>query len=287
MTNERKSKYTPLVIRKHTFDWGLKTYLMGILNFTPDSFSDGGRFNQLDAALAHAQYMINHGADLIDIGGESTRPNAEEITLEEELSRVIPIIQRLRQETSIPISIDTTKAKVAQAAIEVGADIVNDISGGTFDDDMLPTVAQLQVPIILMHRRGTPKTMQNLTNYDNLIAEIYNFLHQQIHQAIELGIPQSHIIADPGIGFAKTAQQSLEILQRLTEFHPLNVPILVGTSRKSFIGHILQKSDPQARIWGTAATCCSAIAHGADILRIHDLEQMHDVSLVADAIWRI
>ena len=287
MTNERKSKYTPLVIRKHTFNWGLRTYLMGILNITPDSFSDGGRFNQLDAALAHAQYMINHGADIIDIGGESTRPNAEEITLEEELNRVMPIIQRLRQETSIPISIDTTKAKVARAAIEVGADIVNDISGGTFDDDMLPTVAQLQVPIILMHMRGTPKTMQNLTNYDNLVAEISNFLHQQIHQAIELGIPQSHIIVDPGIGFAKTAQQSLEILQRLTEFHPLNVPILVGTSRKSFIGHLLQKSDPQARIWGTAATCCSAIAHGADILRIHDIEQMHDVSLVADAIWRI
>ncbi len=287
MTNERKSKYIPLVIRKHTFNWGLRTYLMGILNLTPDSFSDGGRFNQLDVALAHAQYMIKHGADIIDIGGESTRPNAEEITLEEELSRVIPIIQRLRQETSIPISIDTTKAKVAQAAIEVGADIVNDISGGTFDDDMLPTVAQLQVPIILMHIRGTPKTMQNLTDYSNLIAEIYNFLNQQINKAIELGIPKSHIIIDPGIGFAKTAQQSLEILQRLTEFHHLNVPILVGTSRKSFIGHILQKTDPQARIWGTAATCCSAIAYGADILRIHDIEQMHDVSLVADAIWRI
>ena len=286
MNNERKSKYTPLVIRKHTFNWGLRTYLMGILNVTPDSFSDGGKFNQLDSALAHAQYMINHGADIIDIGGESTRPNAEEITLEEELSRVIPIIQRLRQETSIPISIDTTKAKVAQAAIEVGADIVNDISGGTFDDDMLPTVAQLQVPIILMHIRGTPKTMQNLTDYSNLIAEIYNFLNQQINKAIELGIPKSHIIVDPGIGFAKTANQSLELLQRLTELKDLGFPMLVGVSRKSFMRLILNQDDPKKRVWGTAAACYGAISRGADILRVHDVAQMYDVCRVADAIER-
>ena len=287
MTDKQKSKYTPLVIRKHAFDWGQRTYLMGILNVTPDSFSDGGKFNHVESALTHAQDMISSGADIIDIGGESTRPNAEEITLEEELSRVIPIIARLRQKTSIPISIDTTKAKVAQAAIETGADIVNDISGGTLDRDMLPTVAQLQVPIILMHMRGNPKTMQKLTDYDNLIAEIYNFFDQQIQKAAAIGIKKSHIIVDPGIGFAKTHQQNIEILQRLTEFHHLNVPILVGTSRKSFIGHILQKPNPQARIWGTAATCCSAIAHGADILRVHDLAEMYDVARVADAIWRI
>lgn len=286
MTNKQKSKYAPLVIREHTFNWGQRTYLMGILNVTPDSFSDGGKFNYLESALNHAQYMIKHGADIIDIGGESTRPNAEEISPEEELNRVIPIIARLRQESSIPISIDTTKAQVAQAAIKVGADIVNDISGGTFDGEMLPTVAKLQVPIILMHLRGTPKTMQKLTDYDNLIAEISSFLDGQIQKASALGISKSHIIVDPGIGFAKTHHQNIEILQRLTEFHHLDVPILVGTSRKSFIGHILQKSDPQARIWGTAATCCSAIAHGADILRVHDLAEMYDVTRVADAIWR-
>lgn len=287
MANKHKSQYTSLVIRQHTFDWGQRTYLMGILNVTPDSFSDGGKFNQLDSALTHAQDMINNGADIIDIGGESTRPNAEVITLEEELSRVIPVITKLRQATSIPISIDTTKTKVAQAAVEAGADIVNDISSGTFDKDMLPTVAKLQVPIILMHMRGTPKTMQKLTDYDNLIAEIYDFLDRQIQKATSLGIKKSHIIVDPGIGFAKTHPQNLQILQRLTEFQPLNVPILVGTSRKSFIGHILQNPNPQARVWGTAATCCGAIAAGADILRIHDLAEMRDVSRVADAIWRI
>ena len=287
MTNKQKSQHTPLVIRNHTFDWGQRTYLMGILNVTPDSFSDGGKFNQLESALTHAQDMISNGADIIDIGGESTRPNAEKITLEEELSRVIPVIAKLRQETSIPISIDTTKAKVAQAALEAGADIVNDISSGTFDDDMLPIVAQLQVPIILMHMRGTPQTMQKLTDYNDLITEIYNFLDRQIQKATALGIKKSRIIIDPGIGFAKTHQQNVQILRSLTEFQHLNVPILVGTSRKSFIGHILQNPHPQARIWGTAATCCSAIASGADILRIHDLAQMRDVSRVADAIWRI
>ena len=287
MTNKQKSQHTPLVIRNHTFNWGQRTYLMGILNVTPDSFSDGGKFQQVESALNHAQYMISNGADIIDIGGESTRPNAEAITLEEELNRVIPVIASLRQTTSIPISIDTTKAQVARAAIEAGADIVNDISGGTFDRDMLPTVAQLQVPVILMHIRGTPKTMQKLTDYDDLITEIYNFLDRQIQQATSLGINQSHIIIDPGIGFAKTTQQNIEILQRLKEFHHLNVPLLVGTSRKSFIGHILQNPNPQARIWGTAATCCSAIARGVDILRVHDLAQMRDVSRVADAIWRI
>ncbi|MGK7948649.1 MAG: dihydropteroate synthase [Xenococcaceae cyanobacterium] len=286
MSDRQKLPYSSLIIREHRFDWGQKTYLMGILNVTPDSFSDGGQFNELESALTQAQYMIRHGADIIDIGGESTRPNAATITLEEELNRVVPVITKIRQVSSIPISIDTSKAKVAQAAIEAGADIVNDISGGTFDEKMLPTVAKLQVPIILMHIKGTPRTMQQLTNYNNLITEIYDFLQQQMQKAIALGIEKSRLIIDPGIGFAKNQQQNLEILQCLREFKSLNVPILVGTSRKSFIGHILQKSAPQDRIWGTAATCCSAIASGADILRVHDLPEMYDVARVADAIWR-
>ncbi|AFZ36314.1 dihydropteroate synthase [Stanieria cyanosphaera PCC 7437] len=276
----------PLQIREHRFNWGEKTYLMGILNVTPDSFSDGGQFNNLESALTQAQQMIAQGADLIDIGGQSTRPGAEEITLDQELNRVIPVIKQLRQITSIPISIDTTRAAVAQVAITAGADLVNDISGGTFDREMFATVAQLNVPIILMHLRGTPKTMQQLTDYQDLLGEMSRFLDNQIDKAIAAGISHTQIIIDPGIGFAKTYAQNIKILQNLSQFQTLNVPILVGVSRKSFIGHILNQKNPQARVWGTATACCAAIAQGADILRVHDVAEMYDVCRVADQIWR-
>jgi dihydropteroate synthase len=273
-------------IRETKFNWGSKTYLMGILNITPDSFSDGGQFNNLESALTQAQKMVENGADILDIGGQSTRPGAEEISLEQELSRVIPIIKKLREQLKIPISIDTTKAEVAEAAIQVGADIINDISGGTFDELMLPTAAKLNVPIILMHIRGTPETMQNLTEYEDLIGEILQFFITQIQIAIDCGIDPNNIIIDPGIGFAKNYRQNLELIQRLDEFKHLNLPILVGVSRKSFIGKILDRSNPQERVWGTAAACCSAIATGADILRVHDITEMSDVCRVADTIWR-
>ena len=273
-------------IRNRAFDWGEKTYLMGILNVTPDSFSDGGEFNSIKSALTQAKEMISNGVDIIDIGGESTRPNAEAVTVEAELQRVIPVIQQLRQESSIPISIDTTKATVAKKAIAAGADIVNDISGATFDNGMLETVAQLDVPIILMHIRGNPKTMQSLTNYQDVVAEVKEFLNEQVNKAIACGIARDKIIIDPGIGFAKKAEQSLELLQRLFEFKALELPILVGVSRKSFMRPILQKDDPKERIWGTAAACYGAIARGADILRVHDVAQMYDVCRVADAIER-
>jgi dihydropteroate synthase len=286
MKGERLPKPNPLVIRDRSFTWGQKTYLMGILNVTPDSFSDGGKFNNVESALAQAKYMIEKGADIIDLGGQSTRPGAEQISLEVELERTIPVIENIRKITSRPISIDTTRAKVAQAAVKAGADIVNDISGATFDSEMLSTVAELKVPIILMHIRGTPKTMQQLTEYRDLVTEIYQFFEQQIEKAIALGIAKSHLIIDPGIGFAKNYQQNIELLQRLFEFSHLGVPILVGTSRKSFIGHILEKNAPQERIWGTAATCCAAIAAGVDLLRVHDVAEMYDVCRVADAIWR-
>ena len=275
-----------LKIRHHDFNWGERTYLMGILNVTPDSFSDGGEFNNLESALAQARKMINSGVDIIDIGGESTRPHAEKISNEEELNRVIPVIQKLRQETSIPISIDTTKASVAQEAIAAGADMVNDISGATFDEKMLATVAQLNIPIILMHIRGTPKTMQTLTNYQDVVAEVTQFLTTQISKAIACGIARSNIIIDPGIGFAKTAAQSIELLRRLSELKALNFPLLIGVSRKSFMHPILNKDNPQDRVWGTAAACYSAIANGADILRVHDVPEMYDVCRVADAIER-
>lgn len=279
-----------LTIRGKSFEWCKRTYIMGVLNVTPDSFSDGGQFNTLESATAQAQRMVENGVDIIDIGGQSTRPGAPEITLEEELNRVIPLVEILRSSENIcarvPISVDTTRAAVAKAAIAAGADIINDISGATFDPEMLPTAAKLGVPIILMHIRGTPQTMQQLTDYQDLIGEIYQFLENQVEAAIAAGINKLNIIIDPGIGFAKTYNQNLDILRDLPKFHSLGCPILVGVSRKSFIGHILNQPDPQQRIWGTAAACTSAIALGADILRVHDVKEMRDVCQVADAIFR-
>ncbi|MDB9303373.1 dihydropteroate synthase [Nodularia spumigena CS-591/12] len=275
-----------LIIRESCFVWGQRTYLMGVLNITPDSFSDGGVFNNRAAALAQAQAMVAAGADIIDVGGQSTRPGAEQITLAEELDRVLPIVQILRRAIAVPISVDTTRAAVARASIEAGADIINDISGGTFDLEMLPTVASLDVPIILMHIKGTPQTMQQMTDYQDLMADISSFLANQILAAKAVGINQNKIMIDPGIGFAKNYEQNLEIFRRLPELKALNCPILVGASRKSFIGRILNQPDPKARVWGTAAACCAAISHGADILRVHDVQEMRDVSLVADALFR-
>lgn len=276
----------PWQIRDRTFEWGKRTYIMGILNVTPDSFSDGGDFYGIENAIAQAQNMVAAGADIIDIGGQSTRPGSPQITLEEELNRTIPVIQAIRQTQNIPISIDTTRAEVAKAAVEAGADIVNDISGATFDPDLLPTVARLGVPLILMHIRGTPETMQRLTDYDDLIGEIYQFLADRIEAGVSAGIARSHLAIDPGIGFAKTYSQSLEILRQLPRFRSLGAPLLVGASRKSFIGYILNQPNPKERVWGTAAACTSAIAGFADILRVHDVPQMRDVCRVADAIFR-
>jgi dihydropteroate synthase len=269
-----------------TFEWGRRTYLMGVLNVTPDSFSDGGQYDTLETALRQARHLVQSGADLLDIGGQSTRPQAVEVSQEEELGRVIPVIKAVRQEMEVPISVDTTRAVVAEAAIAAGANVINDISGATFDPQMLPVVARLGVPIVLMHIRGTPQTMQKLTDYEDLIGEIRAFLHQRIGAAIAAGIHPAHIAIDPGIGFAKTAEQNLEILRRLPEFRSLNCPVLVGASRKSFIGHILDQANPKERVWGTAATCCAAIAGTADIVRVHDLPEMWDVCRVADAIYR-
>lgn len=273
-------------LRGHSFDWGERTYLMGVLNVTPDSFSDGGEFYAPAAALAQAQRLVEAGADLIDIGGQSTRPGAQQVCVEEELHRVLSVVQVVRSQLSVPISVDTTRAVVAQRVVEAGADMVNDISGGTFDPDMLSTVAQLGVPIVLMHIRGTPETMQQLTDYQDLIGDIYGFLEGQLAAAERAGIERSRLIIDPGIGFAKTLEQNLEILRQLPTFRTLGVPILVGVSRKSFIGRLVNQPDPKGRVWGTAAACCSAIAGTADILRVHDVFEMRDVCRVADAIWR-
>jgi dihydropteroate synthase len=275
----------PWLVRDRSFDWGERTYLMGILNVTPDSFSDGGLFKSVEAATAQAQSLTDAGMDILDIGGQSTRPQAKNLGLEEELERVIPAIESIRQVSSIPISIDTTKAAVAIAAVEAGADMVNDISGATYDPEMLKTVAHLKVPIILMHLRGTPQTMQQLTNYDDLVKDVMAFLEERVSAAYVAGVSPDYVAIDPGIGFAKTGSQNIEILRHLGAFRALGHPILVGPSRKSFIGHILNQPDPKERVWGTAAVCCAAIAGGADLLRVHD-GQMRDVCQVADAIWR-
>jgi len=276
-----------ITIRDKSFVWGKQTYLMGVLNITPDSFSDGGDYNNLEAAFQRAAALVEAGADILDVGGQSTRPGAKQISPEAELERVIPIIKRIRKHLNVPISVDTTRAEIAQQAVQAGADLVNDISGGTFDAAMLTTVAELEVPIILMHIRGTPETMQQLTDYEDLVGDVIAVLRERIAAAEKAGIARSRLLIDPGIGFGKTAEQNLELLRQLDQFQSLGVPILVGTSRKSFIGKILNQEDPKQRVWGTASTCCAAIAQGADLLRVHDLPEMWEVSRVADAIWRV
>ena len=282
---------SPWKIRDRTLSWGSRTYIMGVLNVTPDSFSDGGQFNTVDQAVAQARHLVHHGTDILDIGGQSTRPGAGSISREEELGRVIPVIEAIRRSdddtlAQAIVSVDTTRSSVARAAVKAGADIVNDISAGTYDRAMLSTVADLGVPIVMMHLRGTPVTMQQCTDYHDLIGEIYDFLHHQIEDAIAVGVKPSKIAVDPGLGFAKTYAQNLELLRQLSRFRDLGSPLLVGPSRKSFIGWILDQPDPQQRVWGTAAACCAAIAGGADILRVHDGAEMYDVCRVADAIWR-
>ena len=273
-----------------SFVWGKRTYIMGILNVTPDSFSDGGDFNTLETGLIQAKKMVKAGADMIDIGGQSTRPGAEVVSIDEELNRILPIIKFLRSQKNvcaeIPISVDTTRAIVAEKAIEAGTNLINDISAGTYDDKMFSVVADLKVPIILMHIRGTPKTMQKLTDYQDLIGEIYKFLESRIEVAIRAGIEREKIIIDPGIGFAKNYEQNLEIIRNLSRFKSLNCPILVGLSRKSFIGQILNQPDAKQRVWGTAAGCAAAIAQYIDILRVHDVKEMSEVCRVADVILR-
>jgi dihydropteroate synthase len=259
---------------------------MGILNVTPDSFSDGGEYNSLEAALCLAENFISAGVDIIDMGGQSTRPGADLISTKEEINRVVPVIKLLRSRSSVPISLDTINAQVARAGLEAGADMINDISGGTFDPDMLPLVASLKVPIVLMHSRGTPKTMQSLTEYENLVSDVISFLETQIEKAINLGIDRDKLIIDPGIGFAKTYEQNLEILQHLSRFQSLNCPLLVGVSRKSFIGRIVNKQEPKDRLWGTISACCYAIAAKTHILRVHDVKEMIDATKVADILWR-
>lgn len=254
---------------------------MGIVNVTPDSFSDGNMYLQPSAAVARAFQLIDDGADIIDIGGESTRPGSESVSVEEELRRVIPIIEKIRAGSNIPISIDTTKSEVARQALATGADIVNDISALKFDEKMMSTVAQTNAAVVLMHIKGTPKTMQSDPGYDNIVAEISSFLQKRIDACKNAGIEK--IIIDPGIGFGKTLEHNLEIFRRLDEFQKLGFPVLVGPSRKSFIGALTGLSVDE-RLEGTAAAVAVSVMRGANILRVHDVKEMKRVATVAAAL---
>ncbi|CAG8528057.1 12958_t:CDS:2 [Ambispora leptoticha] len=282
-----------MFIRKSQWIWKSKTFIMGVLNVTPDSFSDGGLYNTVDKAVAHAEKLIADGADIIDIGGMSTRPDSDDITVEEELSRVLPVIRAIREKgiTDIPISIDTYRATVAEKAIECGADFINDVSGGTLDPEMYSVMAKADVPVCLQHMRGTPKIMSTLTNYDDIITDISRELGERVNSALKAGVKRWNIIIDPGIGFAKNYEQNFQILRKLSDIISENSPLrgfpcLVGPSRKKFIGQTIQQAEAQNRVWGTAAACTASIAGGADILRVHDVKQMLDVVKVADKIWR-
>jgi len=257
--------------------------IMGILNVTPDSFSDGDLYSDPARAIERGLEMVAEGADIIDIGGESTRPGAAAVEAGDELRRVIPVIVGLAAQSPCPISIDTWKSPVARAAVDAGAEIINDISGLTFDPQMAAIAARTGAGAVLMHTRGTPHTMQDDTSYDDLIGEVCLFLEQSVSTALQAGIERERIAVDPGIGFAKTVDHNLEILRRLSEFTCFGLPLLVGTSRKSFIGRVLDRGTGQ-RTYGTAATAALAVQGGADILRVHDVGEMRDVADMAHAI---
>ncbi|MDD7971772.1 dihydropteroate synthase [Roseinatronobacter alkalisoli] len=257
--------------------------IMGIVNVTPDSFSDGGRFNSMDGALAQARRLVADGADILDIGGESTRPGAQEVPANEEIARTAPLIRALRAEgVTQPISIDTRKAAVAAAALEAGADIVNDVSALTWDRDLARVVADAGVPVCLMHAQGTPQTMQNNPEYDDVRMDVFDWLMRAITRATDAGIAPERIIVDPGIGFGKTIEHNLALLRDLALFHMTGCAILLGASRKRFIGSISGVQDAAERVSGSLAVALAAADAGAQILRVHDVAQTRQ----ALAMWR-
>jgi len=267
---------------------GHQTLVMGILNVTPDSFSDGGHFFDLEKAGEHAQRLIRDGADILDIGGESTRPGSERVSLDEELRRVIPVIELIRQVSNIPISIDTYRSQIAKAALNAGADIINDISALRFDERMKELAAEAKVPVVLMHMLGEPKTMQQNPVYRDVMGEIIQFLRERIDIAVRAGVDEKKIWVDPGVGFGKKVEHNLEILRRLRELTSLKKPILVGTSRKFFLGSLV--SDPPLppgdRLEGTIASNVISVMNGADIVRVHDVQAVKRALRIVDAVVR-
>lgn len=272
-----------LQVNGKEFTLGPKTWIMGVLNVTPDSFSDGGKYLDKDKALEQGLRLVEEGSDIIDIGGESTRPGSESIPAQEEIRRVIPVVKALKEKTGALISVDTTKSGVAQAALDAGADIINDISSLRFDPRMAPLAAERDVPVILMHMKGLPKTMQVDPYYEDVLLEVKSFLQERLEAAQAAGIKRERIIIDPGIGFGKRLEDNLALINKLHILGELDRPILIGTSRKSFIGSILDLP-PQERLEGTIASSILSMAHGAHILRVHDVAAMKRAVLVAEAI---
>lgn len=273
---------------RRSLSLGERTLVMGVLNVTPDSFSDGGKFLSFDRAVAHAQQMIAEGADILDIGGESTRPGSLAVSESEELERVIPVIERLAATPTIPLSIDTTKSSIARAALTAGAEIVNDISGLRFDPLIADEAASASAGLVLMHSRGTPKTMQKLPPVADIIREVIDRLHESVATAELHGVRRESMAIDPGIGFGKTAEQNVELIAKLDQLvreFP-EVAVLIGTSRKSFIGHLLGGATTDERLNGTIASVAAAVLNGAQIIRVHDVKATIEAVKVVDAIKR-
>ena len=277
-----------LTLPSRTLALGERTLVMGVLNVTPDSFSDGAQFIDPEKAVARALEMEREGADLIDIGGESTRPGSGAINATEELRRVLPVLRALRELIKIPISIDTRKAEVAEAALEAGAELINDVSGLSHDARVATVAATHKVPLILMHMRGEPGTMQRKPFAQNVLRDVVSGLRASVAKARKAGVAKSQVVLDPGIGFGKSYEQNYELLRSLPRLAELGFPLLVGTSRKGFLGRTLARdgtaAPPEERIWGTAATVAASILNGAHLVRVHDVAQMVQVARVADCI---
>ena len=286
MFRRRKFK---LRLPSRTLVLGERTLVMGVLNVTPDSFSDGGLFLDADAAVARALEMERDGADIVDIGGESTRPGSQAISAEEELRRILPVLEKLRGKIKIPISVDTSKSEVAEAAAAAGAEILNDVTALQNDPRIADVARRRKLPLILMHMRGRPRTMQKGPFAKDVVRDVLAGLGKAVAIARRAGVAKSQIIIDPGIGFGKSYSQNFELLARLPELAKLGFPILIGTSRKSFIGRALEESPRSSvakaeRIWGTAATVAASILQGAHIVRVHDVAEMSEVARVTDVL---
>ena len=277
-----------LKLRSQTLTLGERTLVMGVLNVTPDSFSDGGKFDQPEAAIERALAMESEGADVLDIGGESTRPGAEETSAAEELDRILPVLEGLRGRLKIPLSVDTRRAAVAELAIRAGAEMINDVSGLRTDARLAEVVAKNGVGVILIHMRGEPRTMQRGPFARNVMKDVVNGLRQSVAMARKAGVEKTQIILDPGIGFGKSFAQNYELIEKLPRLAALGYPLLVGTSRKGFLGATLARDGkpvpPEGRIWGTAATVTASILGGAHIVRVHDVSEMVQVARVADCV---
>lgn len=285
MPVEVESRKLGLNFGKRILDLSSRTYLMGVLNVTPDSFCDGGRFSDPKKAITQALLMAEQGADIIDVGGESSRPGADSVSVEEELARVLPVIQELVKEIDLPLSIDTCKSQVARAALDAGAAMINDISALRFDPEMKRVAKDYDVPVVLMHIKGTPKNMQENPLYGNVIKEISDYLAQSLEMAREAGIDEDKLVVDPGIGFGKKAEHNLEIVKNLKALAHLGKPILIGLSRKSFIGKVLDLP-LEERLEGSLAALAVAIVNGANILRVHDVKESKRVARMVDSILR-